>query len=220
MALAAVKKYPSLREQVYAAIREAILSGRLVPGSLVSEQIIADQAGASRTPVREALLQLAQEGLVEFVRNAGVRITVPTAENLRNAYALRVCIETWCVRMLLALDALPEGLLMQLRASLEEQEQIVFAKDHTAWIRENTAFHRLIVDTANNPLMLEAWERLQVHIERPAIDFHRQHPEHMAQFLQEHIHIVSHIAHADPGTSELLESHLRSGALLLEGLIT
>lgn len=213
MSIAAIKKYPSLREQVYAGIREAIVRGRLAQGTLASEQVIADQVGVSRTPVREALLQLAQEGLVEFARNAGVRITVLTAERLQHAYVLRSCMEAHCVRTAASNDAVRGSLAAQLRAHLVEQHRIASARDPAAWIDANRDFHRRIVEAGGNGLMLEAWDRLQGYVMLAGFGFHAVHPERMAQFLQEHTRIVDHIEHADSaGAQRALEAHLQAGA--------
>src|ERR1700676_1151121 len=72
--LFSVKRAASLRAQAIDQIRQAIITGLLEPGSMHSEQAIAAKMSISRTPVREALLQLEREGLVEFVPQRGARI--------------------------------------------------------------------------------------------------------------------------------------------------
>src|SRR5690606_29684357 len=114
----------SLRERAIVSIRDAIICGRLAPGVLVSEQVLADQAGISRTPVREALLQLADEGLVEFVRNAGVRITQINEAHLTNLFSLRACIEGYCARKVAQSDRRHE-VVFELRSLLDEQRSII-----------------------------------------------------------------------------------------------
>ena len=70
-----VARQQSLRSQAVDQLRGAIVTGKLEPGSMHSEHSIAADMAISRTPIREALLQLASEGLVEFVPQRGVRIT-------------------------------------------------------------------------------------------------------------------------------------------------
>ncbi|MFA5488223.1 MAG: GntR family transcriptional regulator [Candidimonas sp.] len=220
MSIASIQKYPSLREQVYAGIRDAIVRGRLAQGTLVSEQVIADQVGVSRTPVREALLQLAQEGLVEFARNAGVRISALTAERSRQAYELRSCVEAHCVRVAASNQAARGALVAQLRAQLAEQRRIASARDPGAWVDANRDFHRRIVEAGGNGLMLGAWDRLQGYVMLAGFGFHTVHPERMAQFLQEHGRIVDHIEHADgAGAQRALQVHLQSGAAYFEQML-
>jgi len=72
--LFSVKRAMSLRAQAIEQIRQAIITGFLAPGSMHSEQAIAAKMSISRTPVREALLHLEREGLVEFVPQRGARI--------------------------------------------------------------------------------------------------------------------------------------------------
>lgn len=63
--------FKTLREQIVSAIRTKILSGELTPGTRIIEQKLAEEFGSSRGPIREALRQLEQEGLVEYSRNVG-----------------------------------------------------------------------------------------------------------------------------------------------------
>lgn len=80
-------------EQVRQAINEAIVEGRLPPGSLHSAQSLARQLGVSRTPVREALLQLAREGTVKFLRNRGVQIMETSIHDLEEIFEIRLFLE-------------------------------------------------------------------------------------------------------------------------------
>src|SRR6266498_4641721 len=83
----------SLREQVANALRAAMISGQLEPGVVYSAPTLAAQFGVSPTPVREAMLDLAKEGLVEVVRNKGFRITELSDRDLDEITDLRALIE-------------------------------------------------------------------------------------------------------------------------------
>lgn len=83
----------SLREQVAHSVRAALIGGELRPGTVYSAPALAARFGVSATPVREALLDLAKEGLVEAVRNKGFRVTVLSERDLDEIYALRVMLE-------------------------------------------------------------------------------------------------------------------------------
>src|SRR4051794_4783192 len=84
---------PSLREQAVAAIRASIITGEAEPGQIYSVRQFADRLGVSATPIREALLDLAGDGLVEAVRNRGFRILMPSEQDLDEIYRLRLMIE-------------------------------------------------------------------------------------------------------------------------------
>jgi DNA-binding GntR family transcriptional regulator len=79
---------PSLTDQAYAALRAMILDLRLLPGQRLVVQELAEALGMSRTPVREALVRLAAEALVEGTPNKGMRVAVPTLQVFREVYEI------------------------------------------------------------------------------------------------------------------------------------
>src|SRR5205807_8566867 len=83
----------SLREQVSHALRAALIAGELRPGVVYSAPVLAAGFGVSATPVREAMLDLAKEGLVEVVRNKGFRVTELSDRDLDELTELRMLIE-------------------------------------------------------------------------------------------------------------------------------
>ena len=91
--LPAVAERRSLREQVTHALRAALVVGELRPGTVYSAPVLAAEFGVSATPVREAMLDLAKEGLVETVRNKGFRVVAVTEQDLDDFTELRALIE-------------------------------------------------------------------------------------------------------------------------------
>jgi DNA-binding GntR family transcriptional regulator len=83
----------SLAAKVFGIVRNAIILGELAPGSLHSVQEIAEKLKISRTPVREALLKLEEQGMVSFERNRGARILETTVHDLEEIFSLRVLLE-------------------------------------------------------------------------------------------------------------------------------
>src|SRR6185369_10747857 len=84
---------PSLREQARKVIRGLIITGQMQPDQLYSVPRLATELGVSATPVREALLDLAREGLLEPVRNRGFRVVALTSTELKDIYAIRTMLE-------------------------------------------------------------------------------------------------------------------------------
>ena len=76
----------SLRQQVHSMLRDGILSGRYVAGSLLSENKLAEELRVSRTPVREAFRELAADGLVRILPKRGVMVTEMTIQDVANLY--------------------------------------------------------------------------------------------------------------------------------------
>jgi len=89
----------SLTERVYDSIREAIVSRKLAPGDRVTEAKLAEQLQVSKTPVREALLQLEYIGLIESDGRRGGRIVTPSRDSIRSAYEIRTGLEAQAARI-------------------------------------------------------------------------------------------------------------------------
>jgi DNA-binding GntR family transcriptional regulator len=83
----------TLASHVYETVRNAIVAGELPPGSLHSVNAIAERLEVSRTPVREALLKLEEQGMVKFERNRGARILSTSVQDLRELFSLRLLLE-------------------------------------------------------------------------------------------------------------------------------
>ncbi len=152
-------------EQLYAALRRAILRLDLAPGAPVPEPAIAAQAGVSRTPVREALRRLREDGLVEIFPNLGSFVTRLSAEGLAEAVALRVLLEGDVAARLAATPAGP-AVLPALRRLLADQRAALAAGDLDAIYALDEAFHTAMFEAACRPLMWSACRAARAHMER------------------------------------------------------
>src|SRR5882757_240731 len=88
-----LQKLPSRRRQVTENLRAAIISGQMEPGVVYSAPILAEEFGVSPTPVREAMLDLAKDGLIEVARNKGFRVIEPSQHELDEMMELRLLLE-------------------------------------------------------------------------------------------------------------------------------
>lgn len=156
-----VKRAESLRVQAIVQIRQSIVTGQLAPGSMHSEQSIAASLSISRTPVREALLHLATEGLVEFVPQRGVRVADLDPKHLEWVYQFRAAIESHCAAMLAKEPR--KDVLAALDIVLAKQADIIDADDHLKWVEANMEFHTILVRSAENRLMDKYWASLASH---------------------------------------------------------
>jgi DNA-binding GntR family transcriptional regulator len=104
-----VGRSETLAHQAYQAIRVAIQNDALTPGKFYSENELGQSMGISRTPVREALIELAREGLVEVIPQRGFRLRIPTADEATEVFELRTVLESHVVKRL-AEDATDEQL--------------------------------------------------------------------------------------------------------------
>lgn len=128
--------FHTLRESITSAIREKILTGGLQPGCKLTEQKLAEEFGSSRAPIREALRQLEQEGLIEYSRNVGCSVKKITIEDAYEIYLLRANLEMTALRQF---DCqFPAEDLAAMRGLLDEMLQVPSGDLLASW-RTTTA---------------------------------------------------------------------------------
>lgn len=214
----AVKRPESLRAQAVAQIRQAIVTGRLTPGSMHSEQTIAAGMSISRTPVREALLHLASEGLVEFVPQRGVRVTELNAEKLGDVFQVRTAIESYCAFVLAGRPS--KNVLAALDVTLSRQEDIIDADDHLRWVEANMEFHTILVRSLENELMDKTLASLASHSMRIGYRMIAR-KERMRESLTEHRAIFEAIRRRDQDRARALAAeHLYVCTLLMNQMFS
>jgi DNA-binding GntR family transcriptional regulator len=216
-AMYAVARAQSLRSQAIEQIRKAIVAGTLKPGSMHSEQSIAVAMAISRTPIREALLQLSGEGLVEFIPQRGVRITEVDPAHLVQVFEFRAAIEGHCAAQL-ARKPNPE-VLAELEAELDRQRALIRKDDRLAWVQANMDFHTKLVAGSNNRLMLETLAPLASHTMRIGyrMNYRRQR---MEESVDEHSAVVDAIRRRDADRArELASEHLYITTVLMKQMV-
>jgi DNA-binding GntR family transcriptional regulator len=196
--------------QVFERLREQILSLEMAPGTVLSRADLASQFGLSQTPIRDALIKLGEEGLVDiFPQHATVvsRIDVASAEQ---AQFLRRSIESEVVRTLAA--EADEGLIARLRAQVDVQAALMGSTAYQEFIAADRAFHQLMYEAAGVPDLYELVRRRSGHLDRlrmlnlPTVGKQRA-------ILRDHRRIVEAIAKGDAqAAQDSLREHL-SGTL-------
>lgn len=196
--------------QVLEKLRDAILSLELAPGTVLARQELADRFGVSQTPVREALLRLSEEGLVDvFPQHATLvsRIDIAAA---RQAHFLRRAIELELVHQL-ALEA-PEGLVEQMKARIAQQAALSAAQRYGEFVGADRAFHHLMYEAAGVPDLWELVGRVSGHVDRLR-RLHLPTAGKTEAILRDHRAIVRGIERQDPAAAQAaLRKHL-SGTL-------
>ncbi|MHB1006936.1 MAG: GntR family transcriptional regulator [Chloroflexota bacterium] len=154
----------SLPEQAYRAVRAMILDLRLLPGEKLVLRELAERLRMSRTPVREALVRLSSEGLVETLPHRGMRVAAPTAVVTREIYQVVAGIEGQAAK-LAAENASPE-LVAGLDAAAARLEALAAARDLSAWPETDRVFHDLLLEASGNAHMRELMRRFDGHLHR------------------------------------------------------
>ncbi len=131
-------------------IRSAIVDGRLHPGQRLKEEELARELGISRTPVREALLMLQAEGLVDASPNRGAKVRTHSAQDLDDLYQLRALLEGHAARR--AASRLADEAISSLHASCRRFEALLETEeaDFRELVKENVVFHETILDGADS----------------------------------------------------------------------
>jgi DNA-binding GntR family transcriptional regulator len=182
-----------------------------------SEQSIAAAMSISRTPIREAILQLSGEGLIEFIPQRGVRVTDIIPEYLVQVFELRAAIEGYCAAQL-AMKPNPE-VIAALEAELERQKKLIREDNRLVWVQANMDFHTRVVSGGSHGLMRETLAPLASHTMRIGYRMNSRR-QRMEESLYEHTAVVDAIRRNDAERARALASeHLYITTVLMKQMI-
>ncbi|MCG7207448.1 GntR family transcriptional regulator [Streptomyces arenae] len=150
----------NLRQEITETLRGAVISGEMTPGVVYSAPSLAEQFGVSPTPVREALLDLAKEGLVGVVRNKGFRVTALSPQELDDITELRALIEPPTVRRITE-AGVPARAIKRLRPLAASIEKAAARRDFIAHVTIDMQFHLALLELAGNPRLVETVKTLR-----------------------------------------------------------
>jgi len=150
------------REKAYSYLRENVLTDPQLQGHFLNEQELAAEIGVSRTPVREALLLLVSDGLVELIPQRGAYVPAITGREISELMELRGVLESYAARLAIAEHRVPTELMrdtLQLQAQLPDSDDPDNARE---FIRLDTLFHQHLIDAAGSELMSRTYSKLHV----------------------------------------------------------
>lgn len=142
-----------LRERVYEAMQELIISGDLAPGQHLVESELAEMLGVSRQPIREALQWLSNEGWVDLRPGYGAFVHAPTPEEVDQLLAVRSLLESESAR-LAALHAGPTG-VAKLRDLCRQGFEALSTEDIEGMVALNAGLHRCVTELSGNKVLLD-----------------------------------------------------------------
>jgi len=192
--------------RIYSELRSELVTMRRRPGEAVSESEIALSYGVSRTPVREAILKLSDEGLLDVFPQSGIFVSRIPLAALPEAIIIRKALEETTAR--LAAERATTSQILQLRSILERQREADEAGDRAAFHRADELFHATIADVARHPGIWTLILHVKVHVDR-----YRQLTlpvsGRMTQVIAEHEPILAAIEARDPQRAGMaMERHL------------
>ncbi|WP_328522013.1 GntR family transcriptional regulator [Kribbella sp. NBC_00359] len=204
------------RDRAYQYLRGTVLSDPAVSGTFINEQVVATEVGVSRTPVREALLMLAAEDLVQLVPHRGAFVAPLPGREIAELMQARGVIECWAATTSLRADLAP---VEAMSAVLEQQRAIVERGDAKEFIELDSQFHALLVEAGGNSVLGRLYDNLRAkHVLLGVVALQRSATRRQ-DVLAEHQAIVDGLAAGDPAAAEkAILSHLgTTGSLLMQG---
>ncbi len=186
-------KRQTMNQDVCARLRRWILDGDLLPGEVIRDLALAQQLGVSRTPVREALLCLEAEGLVETSRNRWTRVTPISIEAAEEIYPIVEALEGLALRTQAPLG--PE-LASILRGANRKLAKAISGKNALAAVDTDADFHRSIVAGSNNSELIATAESLAKKLRRIELAYFSRFPMARAS-VAEHDQVVAAVERND-----------------------
>jgi len=195
-------------DQIYRALRHAIIEQALSPGAKLPEDAIGERFGASRTIVRSALGRLAAEGLVELRRNRGAAVATPAWEEARDTFDVRLGLERLVVARLAGRLTADE--IKTLEAHVDEEER-ARGHDEPLSIRLATEFHILLAKMTGSPVLERYVGEVSSRCGLILALYSRPHSSDCA--VSEHRAVIAALAAGDAKrASALMDEHLEAVA--------
>ncbi|MGW7514468.1 GntR family transcriptional regulator [Streptomyces sp. NPDC054796] len=200
----------SVRSRVISELRGRIISGELAPGTSLSEIVLSEAFGVSRTPVREALKQLQTEGLVVIRPRVGTFVSAPSRREITELFQMKELLEGAAARLLAQRGRVPE--LAQLEENLERADAAVAKGDQDQYAQLVHEFHDLVMRGADNAKLAEHYRTLMNQLA-----YHRlvhtslSQPGRPTRSESEHHHVLELVQAKDgEGAERVMREHVRA----------
>jgi DNA-binding GntR family transcriptional regulator len=198
---------PSLREQARKVIRGLIITGQMQADQLYSVPRLATELGVSATPVREALLDLAREGLLEPVRNRGFRVVALSVSELKDIYAIRTMLEVPSIAEI-ARAGLTSAQFEQLRELADVTKHAADAGNLIEFLEADRKFHVELIATLGNRPLADLVETLRDRVRLHGFKGGKS-DEYIAHSAGEHFQLLDFLSKRDEsGAVTLMQRHL------------
>ena len=200
-----------VRDEVYQHLRTAILEGEYAPGDKLGEAELGERLGVSRTPIREAVQRLVQEGLLAASANRGVWVRQVSAQEARDTYLVRETLDGLAAE--LAATHHTDSDAARLRDALAHLDQ-TGSGDYRAQTRLDLAFHREVVRASHNVALADLARSLE---QRVALIKHltRTYNAHPDTSSQHHAILTAILARDAASAREAARMHVRTFAALV-----
>ena len=201
--------YLPLRDVVFNTLREAILKGDLKPGERLMELQLAAKLGVSRTPIREAIRMLEQEGLAVTMPRKGAEVAKMTLKDMEDVLEIREALDELAVKI--ACDKISEKELQKLLEVKDQFENSTKTGD--------VKFHDVIFESTGNPKLVTLLNNLREQIYRYRVEYIKN-PDNYPVLIAEHNAIAEGLKNRDKEAATLaMHKHVKNQAVAVKSVI-
>ncbi len=200
--------YLPLRDVVFQTLRTAILRGELKPGERLMELQLAAKLGVSRTPIREAIRKLEQEGLAVTIPRKGAEVARITAKDVDDVLEIREALEVLVAR--LACSNITRDEIQQLKEAGEQFRKMTKNSDITAIAAADEDFHNILYYVSDNPKLLALLSNLREQMYRYRVEYLKDVSVY-PQLIEEHEQLYEAVKRGDADAAEnITRIHLQN----------
>lgn len=199
---------PNLRERVYEILKRAIIFQEISPGQKIDEEGVAKQLGVSRTPIRESLCRLENEGIVKIIPRRGAFVVRHSKESIIEILLVREVLEGFAAR--LAVSHIDERIVEEMRSFFRDFSEANICDRSKDYAQADLKFHTLVVKKSQNSWLMSIMNTLNDHIQmlRLRTVALEGRPEHS---LLEHRKIIEALERRNPALAEsLMRKHIQN----------
>lgn len=207
----------TIRIEVADRLRQAILSGDLPPGNPLIETTLASRFEVSRAPLREAIRQLAEEGLVVTVPYIGAHVVELSVDDLREIQSMRVTLEQFAFKE--AWSRRTPEFFSELQRRNAALLAAIDRGDNAASIDAELALHGLVYETSGHRLLLRAWESLRGRLQLYWAAHHRAHGSRGPRRDSHDEYVILALGEDLPAMLAEVTSHMKRGSEVTERFV-
>jgi DNA-binding GntR family transcriptional regulator len=209
--------YLPLRDVVFNTLREAILRGELVPGERLMELQLASKLGVSRTPIREAIRMLEQEGLAITIPRKGAIVAGMTEKEMQDVLEIREALEELSVQV--ACDKITDEEIAQLRKNMKNFQCALETGDLKKMAQADVEFHDVIYQATDNQKLINMLNNLREQMYRYRVEY-LKNPDNHQQLLDEHEAIYQGIVARDKdAVTAMMRKHISNQVDVVKNII-
>ena len=200
--------------QIFGFVRDAIITMELLPGQMISETALANQFGVSRTPVREALIQLSNIGFVEVLPQRGTYVTKFSMEKILESRFIREAIEVSVVSLLA--EKITDDIIQEGESIIAEQKAAADDNDPLAFQKLDDKFHQALANRTDYARVAQLIEAEKAHMDRVRC-LSLQEADQFKRVLTQHTAIIKALKSGVPEkAAKAMSVHLKDVYNLLK----